>query len=409
MIGRIRSTMIGANSGALIYWRGVYDQIGWTDAEIARAVGLSPTIGDLVAGMTKRITDGAKRPSRSCGRATPGSRPFSVTPLRGGRGGREPRRTTHSNLWPEALDARSMRDGQDVIELVVHLRLGNAAKQPAHRAQPPAQPGVLEQGAAPAREDLVADRVHLHGLEPGCGELGGVNISRVDIGARHRERRTGNPEQQRLQWASPRIGIGPDRDRVGEHQAAARPQQTGRLGEKELAGIEMEGALDGGDHVATGVRQPCRGGRSFAQIDPLLQSKLSDASPRHPHLLGRDVDADDPTGGKAAGPVNVLFGEPEANVHDLIVAGDAGRPADQFDHRFAGVVDGPRLGPVAEVQVQPTLGETVGRRYPVQRANRQGRYCQTDAVAESRVSATPFLPPLPQIDQVNEQRNEEKG
>ncbi len=45
VIGRIRSTMIGANSGALIYWRGVYDQIGWTDAEIARAVGLSPTIG----------------------------------------------------------------------------------------------------------------------------------------------------------------------------------------------------------------------------------------------------------------------------------------------------------------------------------------------------------------------------
>ncbi|RBP09860.1 flavin reductase (DIM6/NTAB) family NADH-FMN oxidoreductase RutF [Roseiarcus fermentans] len=45
VIGRVRRTMIGANSGALVYWRGRYDQIGWTDAEVARAVGLSPRIG----------------------------------------------------------------------------------------------------------------------------------------------------------------------------------------------------------------------------------------------------------------------------------------------------------------------------------------------------------------------------
>jgi len=42
VIGRVRRVMIGASSGALIYWRGGYDQIGWSDAEISRAIGLSP-------------------------------------------------------------------------------------------------------------------------------------------------------------------------------------------------------------------------------------------------------------------------------------------------------------------------------------------------------------------------------
>jgi hypothetical protein len=27
-------------SGALVYWRGTYDSIGWTDEEVRRAVGL---------------------------------------------------------------------------------------------------------------------------------------------------------------------------------------------------------------------------------------------------------------------------------------------------------------------------------------------------------------------------------
>ena len=45
LIGRVRQARSLGDCGALIYWRGAYDQIGWTDAEIARAVGLSPRIG----------------------------------------------------------------------------------------------------------------------------------------------------------------------------------------------------------------------------------------------------------------------------------------------------------------------------------------------------------------------------
>jgi flavin reductase (DIM6/NTAB) family NADH-FMN oxidoreductase RutF len=42
VIGRIRRVLIGDGSGALVRWRGAYDQVGWSRDEIARAVGLSP-------------------------------------------------------------------------------------------------------------------------------------------------------------------------------------------------------------------------------------------------------------------------------------------------------------------------------------------------------------------------------
>jgi flavin reductase (DIM6/NTAB) family NADH-FMN oxidoreductase RutF len=42
VIGRVRRAMIGGGSGALVRWRGVYDQIGWSRDEIMRAVGLRP-------------------------------------------------------------------------------------------------------------------------------------------------------------------------------------------------------------------------------------------------------------------------------------------------------------------------------------------------------------------------------
>ena len=45
VIGRVRRAVVGAGSAALVYWRGAYDQIGWSDAEISRAVGLSPAAG----------------------------------------------------------------------------------------------------------------------------------------------------------------------------------------------------------------------------------------------------------------------------------------------------------------------------------------------------------------------------
>jgi flavin reductase (DIM6/NTAB) family NADH-FMN oxidoreductase RutF len=42
LIGRVRRVFMGTGSGALIYWRGGYDQVGWSGDQIARATGLSP-------------------------------------------------------------------------------------------------------------------------------------------------------------------------------------------------------------------------------------------------------------------------------------------------------------------------------------------------------------------------------
>jgi flavin reductase (DIM6/NTAB) family NADH-FMN oxidoreductase RutF len=43
VIGRIRNVFKIGGSGALVYWRGAYNSIGWTDEEVRRAVGLFPT------------------------------------------------------------------------------------------------------------------------------------------------------------------------------------------------------------------------------------------------------------------------------------------------------------------------------------------------------------------------------
>jgi len=45
VIGRVRRVLLGAASGALIYWRGAYDQLGWSKDEVSRAVGLFPSGG----------------------------------------------------------------------------------------------------------------------------------------------------------------------------------------------------------------------------------------------------------------------------------------------------------------------------------------------------------------------------
>lgn len=45
LIGRVRHVFTGSGSGALVYWRGGYDQVGWSSDQIARATGLSPTPG----------------------------------------------------------------------------------------------------------------------------------------------------------------------------------------------------------------------------------------------------------------------------------------------------------------------------------------------------------------------------
>jgi flavin reductase (DIM6/NTAB) family NADH-FMN oxidoreductase RutF len=42
VIGRIRNVFKIGGCGALVYWRGAYNSIGWTDDEVQRAVGLFP-------------------------------------------------------------------------------------------------------------------------------------------------------------------------------------------------------------------------------------------------------------------------------------------------------------------------------------------------------------------------------
>jgi flavin reductase (DIM6/NTAB) family NADH-FMN oxidoreductase RutF len=42
VIGRIRNVFKIGGSGALVYWRGAYNSIGWTDDEVRRSVGLFP-------------------------------------------------------------------------------------------------------------------------------------------------------------------------------------------------------------------------------------------------------------------------------------------------------------------------------------------------------------------------------
>ena len=42
VVARVRRALIGGGSGALVRWRGVYDQLGWSQDEISRAVGLAP-------------------------------------------------------------------------------------------------------------------------------------------------------------------------------------------------------------------------------------------------------------------------------------------------------------------------------------------------------------------------------
>lgn len=42
VIGRVRQAFTGESSGALLYWRGAYDQLGWRADEVSRAIGLTP-------------------------------------------------------------------------------------------------------------------------------------------------------------------------------------------------------------------------------------------------------------------------------------------------------------------------------------------------------------------------------
>lgn len=43
VIGRVRSMRLHGGSSSLVYWRGAYEQLGWTSEEISRAVGGAPS------------------------------------------------------------------------------------------------------------------------------------------------------------------------------------------------------------------------------------------------------------------------------------------------------------------------------------------------------------------------------
>jgi len=78
VIGRIRNVFKIGGSGALVYWRGAYNSIGWTDDEVRRAVGLFPRQADFdrashPAGSRERV---ARGPSRLMSRAAPLDRPL---------------------------------------------------------------------------------------------------------------------------------------------------------------------------------------------------------------------------------------------------------------------------------------------------------------------------------------------
>ena len=42
LIGRVRFALPRASCGALVYWRGGYDQVGWSAEQISRAIGVTP-------------------------------------------------------------------------------------------------------------------------------------------------------------------------------------------------------------------------------------------------------------------------------------------------------------------------------------------------------------------------------
>jgi flavin reductase (DIM6/NTAB) family NADH-FMN oxidoreductase RutF len=46
VISRVLRLFVGKDSGALISWRGSYDQVGWSSDEISRGVGLIPSGGN---------------------------------------------------------------------------------------------------------------------------------------------------------------------------------------------------------------------------------------------------------------------------------------------------------------------------------------------------------------------------
>ncbi|MBV8663039.1 MAG: flavin reductase family protein, partial [Hyphomicrobiales bacterium] len=41
-VGRVLTALARPGGGALVYWRGAYDQVGWSADEVSRAIGVTP-------------------------------------------------------------------------------------------------------------------------------------------------------------------------------------------------------------------------------------------------------------------------------------------------------------------------------------------------------------------------------
>jgi flavin reductase (DIM6/NTAB) family NADH-FMN oxidoreductase RutF len=50
VIGRVNGLVAPGGPSALVYWRGAYDQLGWSNEEISRAIGLTPIRAQKRAG-----------------------------------------------------------------------------------------------------------------------------------------------------------------------------------------------------------------------------------------------------------------------------------------------------------------------------------------------------------------------
>ena len=46
VIGRVKRVASRKQGGALVYWRGAYNSLGWSDEEISRAIGVTPWSGE---------------------------------------------------------------------------------------------------------------------------------------------------------------------------------------------------------------------------------------------------------------------------------------------------------------------------------------------------------------------------
>ena len=60
VIGRITGLVASGGPSALVYWRGVYDQLGWSNEEVSRAIGLTP-----ISGQKQKVSSIPHAPTRT--------------------------------------------------------------------------------------------------------------------------------------------------------------------------------------------------------------------------------------------------------------------------------------------------------------------------------------------------------